>query len=128
MASFSPFRYGSLEAYEGFMGAFDNFARTATASRQAREERRARADQPGRRAHLQKCMPSAHEVDAIGDTVRALVEQAARISVAGPPSMGECAARLTTSAGAEHARYVGQRQRASDETLALADGAGASPP
>ncbi|MGW7005848.1 hypothetical protein ACWGCW_24325 [Streptomyces sp. NPDC054933] len=114
-------RQQRLKAYEAFMGAFDNFARTATASRQACEERRARAGQPGRRGDLLKCMLSVHEVDAIGDTVRVLVEQAARISVVGPPSMGECAARLTTSAGAEHARYVRQRQRASDETLPLAD-------
>ncbi|WP_063730506.1 hypothetical protein [Streptomyces sp. RTd22] len=116
-------RQQRLAAYEGFMAAFDSFARTATSSLHACEARRARVDRsrPARRADLVQCVLSAAEVDAIGGQVRALVEQAARVSVVGPVSVGECAARLTTSAGVEHARYVSQRQRAVDESMSLDD-------
>ncbi|MFG2651260.1 hypothetical protein [Streptomyces sp. NPDC048436] len=108
-------RQQRLEAYEGFMRGYDGFARVASESLRAAEERRSRSDQSGREAHLSESLPSASEVDAMGAQVRAMEEHAARISVVGPSSMDECAAQLARAAGLEHQRYAGLRERPSNE-------------
>ncbi|MFE6097730.1 hypothetical protein ACFQ7M_38035 [Streptomyces massasporeus] len=98
-------RQQRLEAYEGFMRAYDSFARVATDGLRAAEERRSRSDQSGRDDQLSEYLLSASEVEALGHQVRALEERSARISVLGPSSVDECAAELTRAAGLEHQRY-----------------------
>lgn len=97
------------------MRAYDGFARVATESLRAAEERRSRSDQSGREARLSEGLPSPSEVDAVGTQVRAMEEQAARISVVGPSTVDERAAQLTRTAGLEHQRYVALRERPVDE-------------
>ncbi|GGW71259.1 hypothetical protein GCM10010381_64940 [Streptomyces xantholiticus] len=96
------------------MRAYDSFARVATDALRAAEERGSRSERSGRDVQLAECLPSASEVEALGEQVRVMVERSARISVLGPSSVEECAAELTRAAGLEHQRYAAQREQRSD--------------
>lgn len=106
-------RQQRLEAYEGFMRAYDSFARVATNSLLA-AERRSESGQ-SRRIPLSADLPSGSEVAAMGEQVRVMEERSARISVLGPPPVEECAVALTRAAGLETQRYEVERKQRSDE-------------
>ncbi|MGW5636029.1 hypothetical protein, partial [Streptomyces sp. NPDC003832] len=105
----------ALEAYEGFMCAYDGFARVATEGLRAAEERRSERDRSGHEDAFADLLLSASEVEALGHQVRSLEERFARISVLGPSSVEECAAVLTKAAGLEHQRYDNQRTQRPEE-------------
>lgn len=114
-------RQQRLEAYEGFLSAFEAHSRIFLASYHARETRRSHVDSEGDRAQLLASMLTPEEIEAFGDAAQTMRERATRISIVGPPRVEECAERLVRAAYHDYDRYREQRRIAELENPSQRD-------